>query len=64
MARARGTHLLSPFETNPMLSRGSCLTGRNRSHGVDDFLATAGGTCAILDRSIPLNIPSYLEQVY
>lgn len=30
-------YLLSPLDTNPMLSRGSCLTGRNLSHGAEDI---------------------------
>jgi hypothetical protein len=31
-----------------MLSNGSCLTGRNLSHGADDFRPSVGCACAIL----------------
>jgi hypothetical protein len=30
-------YLLSPFDTNPMLSKGSCLTGLSLSHGAEVF---------------------------
>lgn len=44
-------YLLSPLDTYPMLSRGSCLTGLNRSHGTDDFRLSVprfGGPLAIV----------------
>ncbi len=31
------SRLVSPLETSPMLSNGSCLTGLSLSHGVEDL---------------------------
>lgn len=42
-------YLLSPFETKPMVSKGSCLTGRRRSHGAEDFRLRGGGGCAMAE---------------
>lgn len=36
-------YLVSPLETKPMLSNGSCLTGLSLSHGVDDLRVRGGG---------------------
>lgn len=46
------TYLLSPFETKPMVSKGSCLTGRRRSHGAEDFRLRGGGGCAMTDSGV------------
>ncbi len=35
-----------------MLSNGSCLTGRNLSHGADDFRTRIGGASAISDNDL------------
>ena len=39
-----GSYLVSPLETKPMLSSGSCLTGLSLSHGVDDLRVKGGGS--------------------
>lgn len=47
----RDRYLLSPLDTNPILSKGSCLTGRSLSHGAEDFRLSEprlGGPLAIL----------------
>ena len=41
--RSSLAYLLSPFETKPMLSSGSCFTGLSLSHGADDFRISGGG---------------------
>lgn len=37
------SHLVSPFDTKPMLSSGSCLTGLSLSHGVEDLRVKGTG---------------------
>ncbi len=39
----QGANRVSPLETNPMLSKGSCFTGRSLSHGADVFRLKGGG---------------------
>jgi hypothetical protein len=58
------SYLVSPLETKPMLSNGSCLTGLSLSHGVDDLRVKGGGSDpAIFDRKScesPTTRPAWL----